>query len=311
MKLIEHLESPINYGEDYITFYKMEALMKKICNEKNEYIFLNLTMYVDNELVNIQSNKHILFSINPDLDFPRMKHEYVNLMESFPEFNEINQNILDNMKYIDKIDTTQFDKIPEHIKYIYCHSVGVSHPKVKMIPLGRDFKNEHLFSYSNSLKLNEKSILIYYNVTLPPNSYHWYGMVRQFVFDIVSKKEFIYHKNCYKPPRYFSNQDVVEYYNDLSKSKFMICPRGCGIDTYRLWDCIHMGCIPIVEKYDGYKDFEDLPILFIDSWKELDLFTIEYLENTWNELIQLDYNYEKLKLSYWEKEFLSHFPTPT
>ena len=83
----------------------------------------------------------------------------------------------------------------------------------------------------------------------------------------------------------------------------MICPRGCGIDTYRLWDCIYMGCIPIVEKYEGYKQFEDLPILFIDHWRDINNLTESYLEHTWLDMLEREYNYEKLKLSYW-KEFI-------
>jgi hypothetical protein len=33
-----------------------------------------------------------------------------------------------------------------------------------------------------------------------------------------------------------------------------------------MWDCIVLGCIPIVQKYHGHKAFEDLPILFVENY---------------------------------------------
>ena len=59
-----------------------------------------------------------------------------------------------------------------------------------------------------------------------------------------------------------------EYYKQISESKFAICPRGCGIQSYRFWDCIALGCVPIVEHYNSYDEMNDLPILVIKSIKD-------------------------------------------
>ena len=83
----------------------------------------------------------------------------------------------------------------------------------------------------------------------------------------------------------------------------MMCPRGCGIDTYRMWECLYLGCIPIVVKYEGFEDFSDLPILFIDKWEDYLNIGSKYLEEKYNEMIDKDYNYDKLKFSWW-KEYL-------
>lgn len=79
----------------------------------------------------------------------------------------------------------------------------------------------------------------------------------------------------------------------------MICPRGCGLDTYRMWDCLYLKCIPIVVKYEGYKDFTDLPILFIDKWEDYLNLNAEYLESVYLKMMNSDYNYDILKFSYW------------
>ena len=101
------------------------------------------------------------------------------------------------------------------------------------------------------------------------------------------------------------NRDLREstfhnYYETIARSKFMLCPRGCGLDTYRMWDCLYLGCIPIVVKYAGYKDFEDLPILFIDKWEDYLSIDENYLNKKYDEMLDVNYNYDKLKFSYWE-----------
>jgi hypothetical protein len=97
------------------------------------------------------------------------------------------------------------------------------------------------------------------------------------------------------------NMDFNHFYKQISKSKFSICPRGCGIDTYRLWDCICLGCIPIVEKYGGYENFTDLPILFVESIEDYGKLTEEYLHEKYKEMASRDYNYAKLTFDYWVK----------
>ena len=108
-------------------------------------------------------------------------------------------------------------------------------------------------------------------------------------------------------PRRYSQTDVLSYYEDLARSKFSICPRGAGIDTYRMWDSISMGCVPIVEKYEGYQQFEDLPVFYVDHWKDIEDLTPEFLEAKWTEMMEVDYNYDKLKMSYWQNKIGGEF----
>jgi hypothetical protein len=68
-----------------------------------------------------------------------------------------------------------------------------------------------------------------------------------------------------------------------------------------MWDCICLGCIPIVEKYGGYENFQDLPILFVDNIDDYGKLTEEYLQQKYEEMMTLDYNYVKLTVDYWTK----------
>ena len=50
---------------------------------------------------------------------------------------------------------------------------------------------------------------------------------------------------------------------------FVLCPRGGGVDTHRLWETLYMGSIPIVKRDIAHAAWQDLPILFVDSWDEV------------------------------------------
>lgn len=306
MKLIEYINSHNYYGDDYITIIQMEKLMTKLSSMHNNFTYQPLDLKIDISKINQKYN--VLFSCNGDLDFPRPTNrtvvEYNN--SNLNEYDERKQQYINNIPYIDKLEVSQLNEIPQHIHKIYCHSVGIEHEKVNMVPIGRDFKNVDFFPIVDKLTKNEKQILCYNNLTLPPKCFHWYGTIRKTIFDTACSKSFVYCKKCDVHPRQYSQNDIIQYYIDISKSKFMLCPRGCGIDTYRLWDSIHMGCIPIVEEYDGYNQFKDLPILYLNSWKEFENMNAEFLEQKWNEMLYCEYNYDKLRLSYWKNEFLSN-----
>lgn len=89
----------------------------------------------------------------------------------------------------------------------------------------------------------------------------------------------------------------AQYVRGLRSHPFCLAPKGNGIDTHRIWEALYAGCIPIVQKVTALCDFNDLPILFVDSWEEacdaarLIRFRDEYYHRTWD--------LRKLTLSYW------------
>ena len=88
-----------------------------------------------------------------------------------------------------------------------------------------------------------------------------------------------------------------QYLIDIKSSKFIFCPEGNGVDTHRIWESLYMGSIPIVIYKDTHHLFTDLPILFINSWNEINY---EFLEEKYKEITSEKWSYNKLKMSYWE-----------
>jgi hypothetical protein len=61
-----------------------------------------------------------------------------------------------------------------------------------------------------------------------------------------------------------------DYFVELKRHKYAICPRGTGLDTHRLWECIYLDVIPIMLKTDSV-NIGNLPIIYLDKWSDLDV----------------------------------------
>lgn len=88
----------------------------------------------------------------------------------------------------------------------------------------------------------------------------------------------------------------TRFLREIRNHTFVLCPRGNGIDTHRLWETLYMGSIPIVKRDIGYSDFEDLPICFIDSWDDVNP---DFLNQETQRILSGNWNMDKLKVSYW------------
>lgn len=77
---------------------------------------------------------------------------------------------------------------------------------------------------------------------------------------------------------------------------FVLSPFGVGMDCHRTWEVLCLGCIPIVCAPNFKKLFEDLPLLIVNNWDDIN-------ETLLNDTIKLfktkKFNFEKLKLEYW------------
>lgn len=71
------------------------------------------------------------------------------------------------------------------------------------------------------------------------------------------------------------------FLNEMSKYKFVACPRGTKIDTVMIWECLHVKSIPVLLKTDFSKNLKYLgiPILEVESWEDILLFSELELNN--------------------------------
>ena len=93
--------------------------------------------------------------------------------------------------------------------------------------------------------------------------------------------------------------DYTHYCKQIRNSRFVVCPRGNGYDTHRLWEVLYLGSIPIVRNHAAYEQFDDLPLVQIRNWSDL---SEEYLEMEYERIMTGDWNFEKLSMEYWREQ---------
>lgn len=86
------------------------------------------------------------------------------------------------------------------------------------------------------------------------------------------------------------------YLSEMASCAFTVSPPGHAPDSYRTWESIMVGSIPIVERshLDGL--YTDLPIIVVDDWQEI---TQEFLDQKLQELSAKRYNLEKMFMRFW------------
>ena len=142
---------------------------------------------------------------------------------------------------------------------------------------------DSMIEVMNEVKEDKNLVYMNFNVSTYPE--------RQHVFNSFKNKDWVTQGNIEN-----TLDGRTKFLREIRNHTFVLCPRGNGIDTHRLWETLYMGSIPIVKKDIGYSDFEDLPICFINEWNEI---TIEFLEKEKERISFENWNMNKLKISYW------------
>ena len=99
-----------------------------------------------------------------------------------------------------------------------------------------------------------------------------------------------------------SSLPIDHFYFELSSHKFVLSPRGNGLDCHRTWEALYLKTIPIVKRHSGMSYFDDLPIYFVDSWDEI---TKESLDQFYEKTLNTEYDLGKMKMSWWREKIIN------
>lgn len=172
-------------------------------------------------------------------------------------------------------------------------NVVIHHPKFIPIPIGLENDYVHnsvekkhiLLDYMN--KQIEVKKLLYINHNIGTNRAE-----RIIPYNLYKTNDYITVNSCDG----FDNQH--SYYRSMKEHDFILSPPGNGMDCHRTWEALYLGVIPILKDIGTLKIlYMDLPVIFIDNYEEL---TSEFLVNKRNELKNKQFNYDKMKFSYWK-----------
>jgi len=97
---------------------------------------------------------------------------------------------------------------------------------------------------------------------------------------------------------WFRHLEIVQEY------KFVLEPFGRCMDGYRVWESLIVGTIPVVFDSPIRELYEDLPVLIINSFEQLNE---DYLNEQYEKIISRDdYKFEKLEMKYWSDLILKY-----
>ena len=85
-------------------------------------------------------------------------------------------------------------------------------------------------------------------------------------------------------------------YDLMTQYKFVLSPRGAGLDCHRTWEALYTGTIPVVMSSTLDSMYEGLPVVVVQSWDEI---TEEFLEKKYTELMSRKCDVSKMFMEYW------------
>lgn len=179
---------------------------------------------------------------------------------------------------------------PKIIAWFAQNMEGDSHPKLHPVPIGIanrywDHGNPHIFNAYLPLAGNkDRPILCYLNFEAST-----YPKEREHVRNLFVKKPWCVVSKPLPMPQYL---------DDLAHSKFVLSPRGNGLDCHRTWEALLMGAIPIVRTSSLDSLYAGLPVLVVPDWE---IINEDYLNKQYEILKQKSYDQGKIYIEYWIK----------
>jgi hypothetical protein len=241
------------------------------------------------------------YKINLEPD--KIKHNdfvFVNLDELNDFVNILNKNPPKNKFNLITHNSDQtfyhnhFEKVKDYTLKVYALNCSYKNEDIYPIPIGFRDVPLNTMEIINQIPIKhlDKNILLYMNFDVNTNR-----KIRQPCYEYFINKKWVIKEN---------NISIKEFYNNMMKSKYVLSPRGCGIDCHRIYESIYFNAIPILLTTEFDYFYKHLPVVIVKEWDKItEEFLINNYNTYYNNLIMWKYNNsEWLKPKFWlEKDF--------
>jgi hypothetical protein len=233
----------------------------KLCrNKKAKYILVSACSdFGIHYQAESHPNKDLVKMVNRVVwrDVESVTDKYVSLKISSVVEDNCKSSDIYSVK-VDSITNHTFTEIPENIVRWYSTNVNITHPKVVMLPFGVNDQGEGFKIVPNYRKpMVDKIDKIYVN-------FQDYTTERIYLKEYFKNKDFVTFRK--------DKVHVSEFYEELSKHKFILCPFGNGLDCYRIYETLIVGSIPIIQESVFARNLSKLgfPCIIIDNFFKID-----------------------------------------
>jgi hypothetical protein len=149
----------------------------------------------------------------------------------------------------------------------FCRNIIFSyHPKIFQIPMGQSDRYFGDIWLPNLKELSdqgtfEKKHFLYMNFL--PRAYG----DRNKIVKLFEKAPYCFSRN--QSDQQYSSIGKPDYYQELAESTFTLSPVGLEMDCVRTWEALALDCIPVVEHSFLDPVFDELPVLFVHNWTDI------------------------------------------
>ena len=192
------------------------------------------------------------------------------------------------------------------IKWCSQNNTIQRYPKIVQIPLGIDYHlvyNNPVHS-KNMIDGNNPVEQEQYLIDILNSSKPFYERINKIYVNFNAKADrFGQRSACLKDvpsslvAMYQQKMKRTKTWINTSNYTFVLSPYGQGMDCHRTWEALILGSIPIIKSTEFVKMFEDLPVLIVDDWKQINQ---KLLDDTITKFKTMRFNYSKLTLEYWK-----------
>lgn len=231
--------------------------------------------------------------------FHRIKIPFV--LVSGDSDREIDQNLLSKKLLTEAVASNR-------LLAWFSQNLTASHPKLHHLPIGMDYhtasvprnpfeplplspaeQEATLLSIAREAKpFHERSDLVFVDFTPEPNKPDRALAINAFA------------PHSVKPIQKLSRTLIWKLYANF---KYVLSPKGVGLDCHRTWEAIVLGCTPILKNSSLNYLYSDIRIFFVDDWKLPEKCYASFAFYKQNSELTGSRNLNKsLLLGYWNKK---------
>ncbi len=191
--------------------------------------------------------------------------------------------------YSVKIDTwthcTLDLNMPDNVTW-FMPNCNVDHPKIHHLPFGVNNPDpDDIFNMDNAPKTQKK-----YRVYLNFSEHTFQRKIMNMTFDKYDWTTVVTKDDANGPSPY----DHRNYLKQLGTHKYVLCPVGVGLDSYRVWETLFVGSIPVMERDYWNSWMERWPVILVDDF--YDIVDVTYLEER---IPKIDFDPYLISEQYW------------
>lgn len=70
--------------------------------------------------------------------------------------------------------------------------------------------------------------------------------------------------------KFYPYSKYREFLKEMRDHKFMVCPKGHGMDCHRNWESLYMRRVPVIKDHPYFRKLmQGYPVLFVNDWPEI------------------------------------------